>query len=261
MALRPVLYLDFDGTIRIPKDEEHKFIESPEDIVLIEGVEDQIWRYKKKGFLIVGITNQGGVACGFKTREQIGQEVGATLALFKGRGQIPHPFDHIETCFHHPGGNVWPYGVRSLSRKPGYGMLVQAEGKLYAQGYVVDYNNSLFVGDMEADRLCAQSADVRFMWAEDFLKPHTIELNYEDRQSVEWYFLRSTEAPCEKNVAKWLKRGRGYTYDIRHAEQWPKHIAEGICKSSDTAVMYEVEKVLGNAKAQSLMIHTKYLTP
>lgn len=67
--LQPALCLDFDGTIRFSKRAE--FINSPADICLFPGVEPVLWEYRGKGYLILGITNQGGVAFGFKTISQI----------------------------------------------------------------------------------------------------------------------------------------------------------------------------------------------
>jgi len=48
-------------------------------------------------------------------------------------------------------------------RKPAPGMLLQA---MTEAGVAPD--DTLFVGDMESDRLAAEAAGVRFMWARDF---------------------------------------------------------------------------------------------
>lgn len=169
-TFRPALFLDWDGTIRRSKSGK-TFIQDQNDIELIEGAEEAILSYKKHGFLICGITNQGGVAYGFKTFAQIDAEIRATIALFK-----ENPFHSVEACLHMEGGTVEPYRHRSLLRKPNYGMLVKVDEKMFAQGIIIDYSNSLFVGDREEDQQCAHNAKVGFMPADLWLKAHPITI-------------------------------------------------------------------------------------
>jgi len=157
----PALCLDLDGTVR--KSKTGVFINGPKDIELLPGVEEKIWEYQKKGFYIVGITNQGGVAHGLKTTEQFCEERDATFDLFN-----QNPFDAVLVCFNDPKGKVAPYNIRSLSRKPDYGMLARAEVEAYLDGLCIYWDNSLFVGDRPEDEACAKAARVPFQWAWDF---------------------------------------------------------------------------------------------
>lgn len=159
--VRPALCLDFDGTIRYSRTGE--FINSPDDVVLFEGVEEKIWEYRKEGYLIFGITNQGGIAYGIKSPEEDQDILDATLHLFD-----KHPFHIVRTCYHHPEGRVEPYNHRSLLRKPEIGMLVLCEVDAWEKGYIVDWEGSLFVGDRQEDKLCAKNAGIAFRWADDF---------------------------------------------------------------------------------------------
>lgn len=159
--LRPALCLDLDGTIRYSKNGH--FINSPEDVVLFDGVEERIWQYRADGYLIFGITNQGGVAYGLKTPEDHDAEVNAMLAQF-----VRNPFDIIQVCFSHPDGNTEPYNHRSLLRKPAVGMLVLCEVEARHCDYIVDWDNSLFVGDRPEDKECAEKAGISFQWAHEF---------------------------------------------------------------------------------------------
>lgn len=170
MERKPALCLDWDGTIRRSKS-GHKIIKNWEDIELIPGVEDQINWYKKAGYLIIGISNQGGVAFGYKLPMEIERERDATLELFK-----LNPFHIIKMCYHHEEGSINPYNFRSILRKPNTGMLAIAEFDAYNAGYILDWNNSLFVGDRPEDEQCAKNADIKFMHINEFLKPHKIEL-------------------------------------------------------------------------------------
>lgn len=159
--VRPALCLDLDGTIRYSKNGE--FINKPEDVALFEGVESKLWEYRAKGYLIFGVTNQGGVAYGFKSPDDERREIEATLALF-----FRNPFHFIKSCFHHPAGRVEPYNHRSLLRKPDIGMLALCEVEAFEAGYIVDWDKSLFVGDRPEDEQCAKNAGIAFQWADDF---------------------------------------------------------------------------------------------
>ncbi len=160
-AVRPALCLDLDGTIRYSKRGE--FINKPEDIVLFSGIEDRIWRYRSDGYLIFGISNQGGVAFGFKSPLDVERELDVMIALFER-----NPFHIVKVSYHHEGGTVEPYNVRSLLRKPGTGMLALCEVEAFEQGFVVDWDKSLFVGDRDEDEECARRAGITFLEAATF---------------------------------------------------------------------------------------------
>lgn len=159
--VKPALCLDFDGTIRYSVAGD--FINKPDDIRLFDGAEEKIWEYKKQGYLICGITNQGGVAFGFKTEEGHQKEVEKTLSLFK-----ENPFDLIQVSFNHPKGRAFPYKFRSLLRKPDIGMLVLCEVQAKEMGIIIDWDKSIFVGDREEDQQCAEKAGIIFYPANEF---------------------------------------------------------------------------------------------
>lgn len=160
--LKPALCLDLDGTVRYSKNGD--FINTPEDIALFDDVQEKIWQYRDEGYLIFGITNQGGVAYGYKTPPENDKELDRTIKLFE-RG---NPFHLIKACFHHEKGTIEPYKHRSLLRKPDVGMLVLCEVEAFEAGYIVDWDNSLFVGDRPEDEQCAKNAGISFQWAKDF---------------------------------------------------------------------------------------------
>lgn len=161
--IKPALCLDFDGTIRRSKKE--KFIRGPWDIELFPGVEQRIWEYRERGFLICGITNQGGVAFGLKTVAGVEQEIEATLDLFNR-----NPFHLVQAAYLHPDGSKAPCNHRSLLRKPDYGMLAVCEHEAWQLDVVIDWDQSLFVGDREEDAACAQAARITFQHADVFFK-------------------------------------------------------------------------------------------
>lgn len=159
--VRPALCLDLDGTVRYSKSGE--FINRPEDVALFDDVEEKLWQYRNEGYLIFGITNQGGVAYGFKSPQNNDAEIEATCNLFKR-----NPFHVIKSCLHHPKGTQEPYNHRSLLRKPDIGMLVLCEVDAWEEDYIVNWDKSLFVGDRPEDEECARRAGIEFVWAWDF---------------------------------------------------------------------------------------------
>lgn len=172
METKKALILDFDGTIRRSKSGA-TFIKDETDIELMPNIEKIIWRYRDMGWLIFGISNQAGVAHGFKTWIDVGNEMDATFALFKRE----KPFHVVKWCYHDGKGKVEPYNHRSLGRKPDIGMLYEMEVDSYKAGYIVDWDNSLFVGDRSEDEQCAKNAGIPFKHIDRFLiEPHIFDI-------------------------------------------------------------------------------------
>ena len=76
-----LLFLDLNDTIRKPKS-LGKFIQSPFDQEPIPGAKEMIASYKEKRWIIIGVTNQGGVEVGHKTIEECIAEQRQALKLF-----------------------------------------------------------------------------------------------------------------------------------------------------------------------------------
>jgi D-glycero-D-manno-heptose 1,7-bisphosphate phosphatase len=152
----PALCLDFDGTIRRSRN-GNTFIKNYQDIELMPGIEEKIWSFRNKGFLILGISNQAGVAHGFKLPMEVELEMQTTFDLFKR-----NPFHIAKHCYNDGKGNIEPYNHRSLLRKPDIGMLAIMEAEAYNNGFVIDWDKSLFVGDRQEDEQCANRAGIPF---------------------------------------------------------------------------------------------------
>lgn len=154
-----VLAVDLDGTVRRSAS-GRQFIDGPDDVELYPGAEERLWRAADEGYVVVGVSNQGGVAHGFKTEDQVRAEVYATVRQFRN-----NPFCMVLWAVCDPAGSAVPFGVRSLQRKPHYGMLAVAEWRLKELGVIVDWDRSLVVGDRDEDMLMARDAGVGFEWA------------------------------------------------------------------------------------------------
>jgi D-glycero-D-manno-heptose 1,7-bisphosphate phosphatase len=161
VKVQPALCLDLDGTVRFSR--RGKFINIPGDIVLFDDVEPELWEYRNNGWLVCGVTNQGGVAFNIKSPQQESAEIEYMFKLFER-----NPFHLLQSCYHHPGGKHPAFGHRSLFRKPDIGMLAMLEYEAFNAGVVIDWNKSLFVGDRPEDKECAEKASIGFQWAWQF---------------------------------------------------------------------------------------------
>lgn len=161
----PVLACDLDGTIRYNREDPDEYIDGPETVKVYDGVEEKLWEYYREGYVVAGISNQGGVAYDFKTPEQANMEVETMLGQFDR-----NPFFHIQTCFTHQDGSISPYDRKSMMRKPNIGMLAVLEEDMKKGGYLPKWEESLFVGDREEDRELAENAGIEFQSANDFFQ-------------------------------------------------------------------------------------------
>lgn len=163
-----LLLLDCDGTIREPLSGA-KFISHPRDQKIIPGADKAISHYYSKGWSIVGITNQGGVAAGFKSLEDAIAEQEYTLELFPEIG-------FIYFCPDFEGNHCWEVSKTSFAsfpadfagkefigkfRKPNPGMLEVAI--MMARALKPE---CLYVGDRPEDEQAATAAGIRFQWAD-----------------------------------------------------------------------------------------------
>lgn len=161
--MAPGLFMDLDGTIREPI--EGKFVNTKSNQRLIPGVLARMKEWKSRGYFISVVTNQGGIAHGFKTIQSWTEEIMFLDTL------IPHGLvDTFNYCPFHEEGRIFPFNTFSHARKPGIGMIHEAAIWLFNQRHiVVDWSNSVMVGDMDTDEQCAKNAGLTFIHINDFL--------------------------------------------------------------------------------------------
>lgn len=159
--IQPALFVDIDGTVRRSKSGNITPIDN-DDIEILPNVTEKLNFFREQGYLVVGITNQGGVAFEYNQPEEVQAMLKYTNELTGGM------FDMILGSFFHEKGMHPIFGRRSLLRKPAYGMLVLAESLAFNNGILIEWDSSIVVGDMETDRLCAEAANVEFQEAKAF---------------------------------------------------------------------------------------------
>jgi len=173
--MKRILFLDLDGTIRRTRSGE-KFINSPEDQELIPGALEAIKEYHDNfdSWIIVGITNQGGVPDYMSLADAIvGCQTTIELAekmidsIFMATGMEGKYCWKIDGSSNTSNGfavsniaQIYPQLIGAF-RKPGTGM-VEAACTMYG----VVPSLCRFVGDREEDKNCAIASGIDFLPAD-----------------------------------------------------------------------------------------------
>lgn len=171
----PVLYLDLDGTVRKGFDELGRFVNCADDVELFPRMAERMESYRQKGWRIVAVSNQGGIATGQLSFAD------AQAAMMRTHQLSGERFDLMFMCRHHPKATDPEY-ANCFCRKPKMGMLVMAQIELGERHPEEMYppHLALMVGDREEDRKCADNAGVSFKWAKDWREePFTLEVGSE----------------------------------------------------------------------------------
>ncbi len=135
------VFLDRDGVLN---QERGEYTFSVEDFVIIKGVKTALENLKNAGYLLIVITNQGGIAKGLYKREDV---LNCHLYL---QEQCHHIIDAMYYSPYHP-----DY-TQSISRKPDSLMFERAIAK-----YEIDASNSWMVGDSDRDIIAAEKMGIK----------------------------------------------------------------------------------------------------
>jgi len=139
--LKKALFLDRDGVI----NEDVAYPYKPEHIVFIPGVFDLCKTALAKGYIIVVVTNQAGIAKGYFTEDDVQRLHEWMKKQFADKGIVISGFYY---CPFHKNGVVERYRGDSDCRKPKPGLILKA-----AEELGVDISKSLMVGDKLSDRI------------------------------------------------------------------------------------------------------------
>lgn len=128
-------FIDRDGVVN--SDLGHYYVHSPEDFVFNPDIEMALLQLKKAGFKTVLVTNQGGVAKGEYSLQDVQRVHDFMQAKLKKVGAA---FDAIYFCPHH-------HSVTECDcRKPKPGMIFNAIRDLN-----IDPTQSFLIGDSDRD--------------------------------------------------------------------------------------------------------------
>jgi D-glycero-D-manno-heptose 1,7-bisphosphate phosphatase len=157
----PALLLDIDGTVREGKDDPlGRFVNGPEDVRVFPAAVERMRAWKAGGGRVVGVSNQGGIALGVVTYNQV------AAAMVETHHQADGLFDRLTFCRHHPDADD-PEMARCWCRKPRPGLAIEALNDLAREhpGEYYPPYMALVVGDRPEDEAMAEALDVDFVWA------------------------------------------------------------------------------------------------
>jgi D-glycero-D-manno-heptose 1,7-bisphosphate phosphatase len=135
------LFLDRDGVI----NQDVAYPYKPEQIVFIDGIFDLCRKALAKGYLLIVVTNQAGVAKGYFNESDVKKLHAWMKDQFLKQTITITAFYY---CPYHKNGSVELYRKDSNWRKPKPGMILQA-----VQDWDIDLASSLMVGDKKSDRI------------------------------------------------------------------------------------------------------------
>lgn len=127
---KKAIFLDRDGVI----NKEVGYLSNPDDFELIDGTIEALKLLRKKGYLLIVITNQAGIARGYYTEDTLKRIHNKMNVILKEKDVF---LDDIYFCPHHP-----DFTGLCNCRKPQPGMIIKAQNK-----HNLDLSNSFMVGD------------------------------------------------------------------------------------------------------------------
>ncbi len=133
------IFLDRDNTLI----EDPGYINSPEQVKLLDGVPGALIELKALGYKLVVVTNQSAVARGIVTEKVLGAIHSRLKQLLAEKKAY---LDRIYYCPYHPDGVVAKYRQESDFRKPNPGMLLKASEEMD-----IDLGQSWCVGNSISD--------------------------------------------------------------------------------------------------------------
>jgi len=161
--MNKAIFLDRDGVLN---HEIYDYICRVEDFEVLEYQIAPLKKLFDEGYLLVVITNQGGIALNRYTEETLSVMHGILFDKFKAKGaEIIHAY----YCPHHP-----TVSGPCECRKPGSGMLLEAIAT-----YNIDPALSVMIGDKPRDVEAANGAGVKGI----LIEPDE-QINYDMVKSV-----------------------------------------------------------------------------
>lgn len=168
-----ILFCDIDETLT-ETISGNAFKQHSEDVKVIEGVQKAIAYFHQNNWLIIGVSNQGGIAKGFKILEATIREMKVTLSLIPNLSYIYFcPDFEGQECWQVTNSEAYEISDRETQligqfRKPDAGMLKLA--KLFVEDGNWEVTDMIMVGDRPEDMEAASAMGCKFYWAEKWRK-------------------------------------------------------------------------------------------
>ncbi|MEJ7559382.1 MAG: HAD family hydrolase [Pedobacter sp.] len=143
--MNKAIFLDRDGVLN---HEIYDYITRVEDFEVLEYQIPPLKKLYDEGYMLIIITNQGGIALQRYTEEELAEMHEILFDKFEALGAV---ITHAYYCPHHPS-----VGGECPCRKPASGMLFDA-----IAAYDIDPSLSIMIGDKPRDVEAANGAGVK----------------------------------------------------------------------------------------------------
>ena len=163
---RKALILDRDGVV----NREKGYLYRAAEVEFLPGVWELCREARDKGYVIVIVTNQSGIARGFYSEDDLRALMEWMGERFVEQGVEMAAYYY---CPHHPEG-TGEYKKECWERKPAPGMLLRAAEELH-----LDLGRSVMVGDRCSDVRAAHGAGVGRMFLLTGTEEGTCQGEYE----------------------------------------------------------------------------------
>lgn len=145
------LILDYDDTLR-QTDNPHGYPTKPSEVKILPGRKEKIQEYKKQGYILLGASNQSGVAKGILTSQD------AVDCFEETNRQLGFDIEYF-FCPH----NIPP--VACYCRKPHCGI-----GVHFIEKHKLDASQCIMVGDQTTDETFAERCGFKYVDQQEFFK-------------------------------------------------------------------------------------------
>ncbi|HLC84041.1 MAG TPA: HAD family hydrolase [Bacteroidia bacterium] len=150
------IFLDRDGVINVERGYTHKL----EDFVILPDVVEVLQLLLKRGYLLVVVSNQSGIAKGLYTQQDV-ETVHQFMLNEFAKSEIK--LSEIYYCVHHPDVS------KCICRKPDSLFVEKALAR-----FNIEAKKSYFIGDKERDTEAAEKAGVKGILIESNISLKTI---------------------------------------------------------------------------------------
>lgn len=133
--MQKAVFFDRDGVIN--DNSQHYYIYKPEQVTIVDKIPEAIKRLTKAGYLIIVVSNQGGISKGLYEHRDVAKVHQHILSAIQKAGGTIHDFYY---CPHHSSLE------NCLCRKPGSLMLEKAIAT-----HQIDITQSYVIGDSPRD--------------------------------------------------------------------------------------------------------------
>lgn len=142
--MKRAAFFDRDGTINV----DVGYLYKPEELAFVKGTPELIRSYNEKGYLIIVVTNQSGIARGMYTVEDMKK-----LHKIISKRLEDEYRAHIDAFYYCP--HLAEITGRCHCRKPEPGLFLKA-----IEDYNIDPEHSVSFGDSERDEEASQRAGI-----------------------------------------------------------------------------------------------------